>query len=366
MPEKKTEKLNWNAKRVLITGHTGFKGGWLALYLAQKKADVIGYALPPPSKTNLFELAGVGDAVSSIQADVRDLDRLEKVVSEYRPQIVFHLAAQPIVGYSYQHPVETFETNVMGTVNVLEAVRRANSVRAVVIVTSDKCYEDKGWEWGYRETDSIGGHDPYSSSKGCAELVTDSYRQSYFQNSTESDRGRSFPPVASVRAGNVIGGGDWAQDRLIPDVIRGLLKGSPVEIRNRQAIRPWQHVLDPLSGYVRVAEKLWEYGSEYAEAWNFGPSGHDAFTVGQVVRILENLWEDNKLQKEEADSNYVETKYLRLDTSKALMRLGWNPLLSTEEALAWTVEWYKSYRDGKDIRKVTGKQITRYKSLKGG
>ena len=349
---------------MLITGHTGFKGGWLALWLARKKADVIGYALAPPSKINLFELADVGEAISSIQADVRDLQSLERVVSEHRPQIVFHMAAQPIVGYSYQHPVETFETNVMGTVNVLEAVRRANSVQAVVIVTSDKCYENKEWMWGYRETDSLGGHDPYSSSKGCAELVTASYRRSYFQCSTDTSHGRSFPPVASVRAGNVIGGGDWAKDRLVPDVMRGLSEGSPVEIRNRQAIRPWQHVLDPLSGYICVAEKLWEHGSEYAEAWNFGPSAHDTFTVDQVVEALEDLWNGKNVCKKKSKSNYTETKYLKLDTTKAHTKLGWKPQLGTREALGWTVDWYKSFRDGEDLRKVTERQIAEYESLK--
>lgn len=356
-------EFTWDKKRVLITGHTGFKGSWLALWLAQRGARVIGYALPPPSEPSLFELANVDQRIVSVQSDVRSLSQLQYAISEHNPEIVFHLAAQSIVGYSYEHPVETFETNVLGTVNVLEAVRKADCVRAVVVVTSDKCYENKEWTWGYRETDSLGGYDPYSASKGCAELVTASYRRAYYSNGEESGGRHSLPPVASVRAGNVIGGGDWAQDRLVPDVMRGILTGGSVELRNPDAVRPWQHVLDPLSGYLLVAERLWRFGHEYAEAWNFGPTDLDLYTVGEVVDNLKALWQNKKVHVRKAAALYAETKHLRLDVSKATTKLSWRPKLNAEEAFKWTVDWYKRYQGGMEIDKLTEEQITRYESI---
>jgi len=273
----------WKSKKVLITGHTGFKGSWLALWLQNLGANVTGYSLQPPTNPNLFEIAHVADKMNSIIGDVRDLKHLISCFAENRPEIIIHMAAQSLVRTSYDDPVETYSTNVMGTVNVLEAVRHTDSVKVIIIVTSDKCYENKEWLWGYRENEPMGGHDPYSNSKGCAELVTSAYRNSYFHV-------KSSVAVASTRAGNVIGGGDWAQDRLIPDIVNAFMEKRPVMIRNPNAIRPWQHVLEPLHGYLMLAERLWDKGHTFAEGWNFGPNEQDAKPVSYVVERLAQLW----------------------------------------------------------------------------
>ena len=347
----------WNKKTVLITGHTGFKGSWLSLWLQSKGANVIGYSLPPPTKPSLFEIANVAENMKSIEGDVRDLEHFSSIISKLNPEIVIHMAAQPIVRISYKNPIETYSTNVMGTVNILEAVRLANCVRVLLVITSDKCYENKEWLWGYREQDALGGHDPYSSSKGCAELVTSAYRESFF--SGVKDRGQNAY-VASTRAGNVIGGGDWAQDRLVPDIVRGLLEKRPTKIRYPNAIRPWQHVLVPLSGYLSLAEHLWKYGKKFEGAWNFGPREEDAKPVWWIADCLIAKWgQDARWIKEQNHSAHEDT-LLKLDCSKARMLLNWEPKLELEKTIKWIVRWFKAYADGKDMRATTIEQITRY------
>jgi len=347
----------WTGKRVLITGHTGFKGGWLSLWLQQLGTEIVGYALEPPTRPSLFEVAQVGQGMESVIGDVRDLTHLQAVVTEYRPEIIFHMAAQALVRDAYQFPVETYATNVMGTVHLLEAVRRTGGVRVVVNITSDKCYENREWVWGYRETEPMGGYDPYSSSKGCAELVTSAYRNSFFY---PADFQRHGVALASVRAGNVIGGGDWARDRLVPDIMKAFLAGQPVIIRNPDAIRPWQHVLDPLCGYLKLAEKLWQQGPDYAEGWNFGPSDDDARPVSWLVARLAALWGKNARWELDGGNHPHEAHYLKLDCSKAKMRLDWRPCWNLEQALTRTVEWYSAYAEHKDMRAVTLEQISSY------
>lgn len=344
----------WNGKRVLITGHTGFKGSWLSLWLQQAGAVVIGYALKPPTTPSLFESAHIYDGMASIEADIRNLKDLEEAIGHYKPEIVIHMAAQPLVRYSYQHPVETYATNVMGTVNVLEAVRKAEGIKVVVNVTSDKCYENQEWVWGYRENEPMGGKDPYSNSKGCAELVVGAYRHSYF-SSPDNEVG-----VASVRAGNVIGGGDWASDRLIPDIMRAIMAEEAVLIRNPHAIRPWQHVLEPLRGYLTLAEQLWESRATYSEGWNFGPNDEDAKPVSWIVQHLTQLWGDGASWEVDTRENPPEATYLKLDCSKAKMRLKWSPALDLTTTLGWIVEWYRGYRNGDSLRQLTELQINRY------
>lgn len=351
----------WRGKRVLVTGHTGFKGGWLSLWLQAMGAEVSGYALTPPTDPSLFEAASVAQGMySSRLADIRDLETLKTVFGDFRPEIVFHLAAQPLVRYSYAQPVETYATNVLGTVHLLEAVRITPGVRSVVNITTDKCYENREWVWGYRETDPMGGHDPYSSSKGCAELVASAYRSSFF-NAKDYEKHRVA--LASVRAGNVIGGGDWATDRLIPDMIRAFSRGEAVVIRSPYAIRPWQHVLEPLRGYLLLAEQLWQHGSEFAEGWNFGPNDEDAKPVQWIVQKLAERWGggaawrlDDRLQPHEAT-------YLKLDCSKAKSRLGWHPKWDLETALARIVDWYRAFDRSEDMRAVTLGQIAEYTHL---
>lgn len=351
----------WKGKRILITGHTGFKGSWLSLWLQKLDAVVIGYSLAPPTQPNLFEAARVADGMQSIIGDIRDLDHLQAVIRELRPEIVIHMAAQPLVRFSYEHPIETYATNVMGTLNVLEAVRRADSVRAVVGVTSDKCYENREWVWGYREDEPMGGWDPYSSSKGCAELIISAYRHSYF--SANQGSGPNVA-VASARAGNVIGGGDWAEDRLVPDIVRAILAQRPVIIRSPQAIRPWQHVLEPLHGYLHLAEKLWEHGSAFAQAWNFGPNDVDAQPVSWIVECMTSLWGRGARWELDATHDHPhEANYLKLDCSKAKSRLGWSPTLCLAAALAFTVEWYREYQSHADMRSLTEAQIAQYEKL---
>ena len=352
----------WQGKRVLLTGHTGFKGGWLSLWLQSKGAEVIGYALAPPTERNLFEVAGVGAGMTSVIGDIRDLDTLRAVFQRHRPEVVIHMAAQPLVRYSYAEPHETYSTNVMGTVNLLEAVRGAGSVRSVVNVTSDKCYENREWAWGYRENEAMGGFDPYSSSKGCAELVTAAYRSSFFNPARHSEHGVA---LGSGRAGNVIGGGDWAADRLIPDILRAIEAGQAVDIRNPGAIRPWQHVLEPLSGYLLLAEKLFADGPIHSEAWNFGPADEDAKPVQWIVERLAALWGDGARWQLDDQPHPHEAHYLKLDCSKAKSRLNWQSKWSLSDTLASIVQWHKAWLAGADMRALTLDQITQYETTQG-
>jgi len=349
--------LFWKDKRILLTGHTGFKGGWLSLWLQSMGAQVAGYALAPPTGTSLFEVADVGKGMTSIVGDIRDLEHLRRVFAEHQPEIVIHMAAQALVRYSYAEPVETYSTNVMGTVNLFEAVRSTASVKAVVNVTSDKCYENREWVWGYRENEAMGGHDPYSNSKGCAELVTATYRNSYFHPEKHHEHGVA---IASGRAGNVIGGGDWADDRLIPDIMRAITQGEPVNIRNPQAMRPWQHVLEPLSGYLLLAEKLYNEGADFAEGWNFGPNDEDAKPVQWIVERLTQSWGEGASWKLDSGNHPHEAHHLKLDCSKAKARLDWHPRWHLEAALTAIIDWQRAYRNGKDMHELTLRQIDAY------
>lgn len=347
----------WNGKKVFITGHTGFKGSWLCLWLHRMNARISGYALHPPTNPSLFHLAKVDQFMKSTIADIRDADLLTNTMVAEQPNIVIHMAAQPLVRDSYKIPVETYATNVMGTVNLLEAVRHCKSVRAVINVTTDKCYENKEWVWAYRENEALGGYDPYSSSKACSELVTSAYRNSFFN---PEHYAKHRVGLASVRAGNVIGGGDWAIDRLIPDCIRAILKGETVLIRNPFAVRPWQHVLEPLSGYMILAQKLYKDGVEYAQAWNFGPDERDAETVEWVVRNLCAKWKRGATYKVDDGLHPHEAHYLKLDCSKSKSGLGWFPKWSLGKALDSIVEWTEEYQNNGDIREVCNKQIEEY------
>jgi CDP-glucose 4,6-dehydratase len=349
----------WKGKRVLLTGHTGFKGSWLSLWLQSMGAQVVGYALAPPTNPSLFEVAEVATSMTSIIGDIRDLEHLRKVFTEQQPEIVIHMAAQPLVRYSYIEPVETYSTNVMGTVNLLEAVRSTKSVKAVVNVTTDKCYENREWAWGYRENEAMGGYDPYSSSKGCAELVTAAYRNSYFHPDKYQTHGVA---IASGRAGNVIGGGDWADDRLIPDIMRAIIQGKPVNIRRLHAIRPWQHVLEPLSGYLVLAQKLYEEGASYAEGWNFGPNDEDAKPVQWIVEKLTQAWGEGASWVLDVGNHPHEAHYLKLDCSKAKMRLDWHPRWHLQDALGAIVVWHQAHRDGANMHELTLRQIGAYNS----
>ena len=351
-------KTFWQGKRVLITGHTGFKGSWLSLWLQMLGAKVIGYSLEMPSCPSMFHAAHVGDGMQSIKGDILDLSNLQRVLLEYQPDLLIHMAAQSLVRHSYQFPIKTLSTNIMGTANVLEAARHVDSLRVVVCVTSDKCYDNKEWVWGYRENEPMGGHDPYSASKGCAELVISSYRRSFlsFENTVK---------VASARAGNVIGGGDWAEDRLVPDIIQAFSQNKPMIIRNPLAIRPWQHVLKPLSGYLTLAESLWNSEDEsYCSGWNFGPSDDAEITVGSLVENVAKLWGDSAEFRICTDQKQPhEARYLKLDCRKARSKLGWTPKLSLVDTLEWTLEWYKSYYQGLPVYPLTLQQINRYEKL---
>lgn len=346
----------WRGRRVFLTGHTGFKGGWLSLWLQSMGAEVHGYALSPPTETNLFTVAEVGKGMaSSIIADIRESGKLGQAIKSAKPEIVFHLAAQPLVRYSYAQPVETYEVNVMGTVNLLEAIRATCSVKAVVNVTTDKCYENKEWVWGYRENEAMGGFDPYSSSKGCAELVTTAYRRSFLEPAGIA--------LASARAGNVIGGGDWAADRLIPDLLRAMDAGETLKIRAPLSTRPWQYVLEPLSGYLMLAEQLYIGGTSFAEAWNFGPADEDAQPVRWIVEHMAEMRKDVNWQCDEAPQQH-EANYLKLDSSKAHYRLNWHPRLRLLTALQKTLTWHEAWRNAEDMRAVTLAQIAGYQSEK--
>jgi CDP-glucose 4,6-dehydratase len=340
----------YRGKKVLVTGHTGFKGGWLAAWLKSLGADVIGFALPPDTTPNLFDSICLGRDMVSILGDIREPSVLSSVFQQQSPDIVFHNAAQPLVRRSYREPVETYATNVMGTVHLLEAVRNTPSVRSVVVVTSDKCYENREWFWGYREEDSLGGHDPYSSSKACAELVTAAYRESFFGKD-------GSPGVATARAGNVIGGGDWSEDRIVPDIVRGITTSQSVIIRRPDSVRPWQHVLEPLRGYLMLAQHLWE-SRNYAEPWNFGPRDEDAITVGDLAKHVISKWGKGELKIQPDPHAPHEAQFLRLNTSKARTRLGWKPVLDIDRALSWTVDWYrKFYEDPTSASALTAEQI---------
>lgn len=349
----------WQGKRVLLTGHTGFKGSWLSLWLQSLGAQVVGYALAPPTNPSLFEVANVSQGMISVIGDIRDLAHLRSVFAENLPEIVIHMAAQPLVRYSYLEPVETYSTNVMGTVNLLEAVRSTNSVKAVVNVTSDKCYENREWAWGYRENEAMGGYDPYSNSKGCAELVTAAYRNSYFHPEQYQKHGVA---IASGRAGNVIGGGDWAGDRLIPDMMRAIVQGQPVSIRNPHSIRPWQHVLEPLSGYLLLAQRLYEEGPSFAEGWNFGPNDNDAKPVQWILDKLTNTWGEGASWKLDGGDHPHEAHYLKLDCSKAKARLHWQPRWTLATAIDHICTWHKAHLAGADMQAMCQHQIQQYQA----
>jgi len=347
----------WKGKKVLVTGHTGFKGSWLSIWLQRMGAEVVGYSLAPASNPSMFELAHIADGMTSIEADVRDLERVKKEFQQHQPEIVIHMAAQALVHDSYRDPVTTYNTNVMGTMNVLEAVRHTESVRVVVSITSDKCYENLEWVWGYRENDRMGGHDPYSSSKGCAELLISAYRDSYFNPKDYQKHGVA---LASTRAGNVIGGGDWSGDRLVPDIMRAIMEGESVLIRRPNAIRPWQFVMEPLRGYLMLAERLWEDGPEYAEGWNFGPDIEEIEPVSWIVKYLTEHWGEDASWVLDKGEHPHEDHFLKLDTTKAKSLLNWTPALNLPTVLDWIVDWYKVYHQKEDLREITEAQISQY------
>jgi CDP-glucose 4,6-dehydratase len=350
----------WNGKRVFLTGHTGFKGGWLSLWLASMGAKVTGYALAPNTTPNFFEVAKVaGDLEQSHIADIRDLEKLQKAMADAKPEVVIHMAAQPLVRYSYANPVETYATNVMGTVHVLESIRTLDCVRAAVIVTTDKCYENKEWAWGYRENEPMGGHDPYSNSKGCAELVTAAYRQSYFSLEKYA---KHKVAIASARAGNVIGGGDWSEDRLIPDAIKAFEAKEVLVIRNPLAIRPWQHVLEPLSGYLVLAQALYQDGVQFNGGWNFGPRDDDARTVQEVINLLIQNWGSLATWTKDQSEQPHEARELKLDISKARQYLCWTPRWNLEQAIEKIVHWQQAFRNQGNMHETSLNQITNYQN----
>lgn len=343
----------WQGKRVFLTGHTGFKGSWLALWLTGLGAEVTGYALPAEEISH-FRLADIGAHMHAMEGDIRDQSKLTKAMADARPEIILHLAAQALVRPSYQDPVTTYGTNVMGTLHVLEAARQCGSVAVFINVTSDKCYENREWIYGYRETDPMGGYDPYSASKGCAELIAASYHRSYLSGSDAPFR------LASVRAGNVIGGGDWAKDRLIVDCMQALEKDQPIHIRNPHAVRPWQHVLEPLSGYLHLAEKLADGSAKAGEGWNFGPDDRDIQPVQWVVERLCHHWGGNATWTRQAGDHPHEAGLLKLDITKARHHLGWQPRLGLDDALQWTIDWYKTVQAGKPARDISLAQLAAY------
>jgi CDP-glucose 4,6-dehydratase len=354
MSQARRTKDFYAGQRVLVTGHTGFKGGWLSLWLKQMGAAVSGYSLAPIGTPNLFDLAHVGEGIQSHIGDIRDVAQLLAVVEQVQPTLVFHLAAQPLVRLSYADPVGTFATNVMGTVHILEAVRHVRSVRGVVVVTSDKCYDNKEWVWGYRENEAMGGADPYSCSKGCAELVTAAYRRSFTGPA-------SLLSIASGRAGNVFGGGDWSDDRLIPDIAKAVINGLPVIIRNPAAVRPWQHVLEPLSGYLLLGQRLVTGEPVWADGWNFGPDPTADLTVGELAETVLQRWGKGSLEIQHDPHAPHEANLLRLDSSKARKLLKWRPVLSLGEAIAWTVDWYRAFESSPQLMgKITESQIEQY------
>ncbi len=352
----------WNGKRVLVTGHTGFKGAWLSLSLQALNAEVTGFSLAPPTSPSLFEQANVAQGMRSILGDVNDAAAVGAAFAESSPEVVIHMAAQPLVRESYVDPAGTYLTNVVGTANVLNAVRNCQSVRSVVVITTDKCYENREWAWPYREDDRLGGYDPYSSSKACTELVVSSFRNSFFHESRYAKHGVA---LASARAGNVLGGGDWAKDRLIPDIIRAFAAGRTLVIRNPIAVRPWQHVLEPLRGYLMLAENLYTRGIEFSGAWNFGPQYDDARPVEWIVRKMASKWEGAEWVIDNSEQPH-EAQMLKLDWSKAAQMLQWRPALSLETALEFACEWYRGVALGGSARELCDRQIALYSDLTPG
>jgi len=351
----------WHGKKVFLTGHTGFKGGWLSLWLQSLGAHLTGFALSPPTNPSLFEQARVADGMHSKIGDIRNLELLQAEIQKSQPEIVLHLAAQPLVRYSYENPIETYSTNVMGTVNMLEAIRSTSSIKSVVIVTTDKCYENREWVWPYRESEAMGGHDPYSSSKGCAELVAAAYRSSYFNPSEYKRHGVG---IATARAGNVIGGGDWSRDRLIPDILNAVNAGVPVQLRNPSAIRPWQHVLEPLHGYLTLAEKLYDDGQKFSEAWNFGPEQVDCLSVIEVTKNLIDIsGSKSTIELSDRKGQPHEAGLLKLDISKAKEMLGWQPVLDMDASLNWICDWNRSHQNNMDLRLATLRQISEFQDM---
>tara|TARA_B100000963_G_scaffold361645_1_gene398379 strand:+ start:2596 stop:3678 length:1083 start_codon:yes stop_codon:yes gene_type:complete len=349
----KVDPSFWNGKKVYLTGHTGFKGSWLSLWLQNMGALVKGYSLDVNTNPALFLVANVAAGMESEIGDIRNLKQITKSMVSFSPDIIIHMAAQPLVRLSYQEPVDTYTTNVIGTVNVLEAARKCHDLKAIVSVTTDKCYENKEWEWGYRENEAMGGHDPYSSSKGCAELVTSAYRRSFFSSDCT-------PSLASARAGNVIGGGDWAEDRLIPDILRAFEKSKPVLIRNPLSTRPWQHVLEPLSGYLVLAQELFLNGDNFAEGWNFGPKDEDCKSVSWILDEMVKNWGNNVTWSLDKNNNPHEAGFLKLDCSKAINRLKWKSKWDLQETIEMIVNWHKCYLKGADIKKECLNEINRY------
>jgi len=344
----------WSGKRVFVTGHTGFKGSWLSIWLHRLGAKVIGFSLPAPTTPSIFEQGKIGNIIEqSIIGDITNYNELADAIAVAKPEIIFHMAAQPLVRKSYDDPITTYYTNVMGTVHLLEAARLCESVRAIVNITTDKCYENQEWHWGYRENDTLGGYDPYSNSKACAELVTSAYRQSFLNKASIH--------VATVRAGNVIGGGDWSQDRLIPDLMRALIYKQHIILRNPDAVRPWQHVLEPLSGYLILAERLYTQGTAFAQGWNFGPRAEDIQTVQYIVQQLLSKWpgEHSGYEVQQEEEKH-EAKLLMLDCAKASMELGWQPKWNLDQALDATLEWLLAYLRGEDLLQICDQQITQY------
>lgn len=350
----KVKKNFWENKRVFLTGHTGFKGSWLSLWLHHLGAKIKGYALEPDTNPSMFEEVQLESLIESEIGDIRDLDALMKSMVLFDPEIIIHLAAQPLVRRSYDDPITTYGTNVMGTVHVFEAARKCKHVKSIVNVTTDKCYENKEWDWGYRENESMGGHDPYSNSKGCAELVTSAYQRSYF------DLGQSIA-LASARAGNVIGGGDWAEDRLIPDILRAFGESKSVIIRQPSSIRPWQHVLEPLGGYLLLAERLYTQGHIFAEGWNFGPNDSDVQSVEWIASYMKKHWGERAEWQLDPGRHPYEAKRLKLDISKAKNRLGWRPRWNIQQSIDAVIDWHKAWRNGENMQKFSLAQIYEFR-----
>lgn len=347
----------WKDKKIFITGHTGFKGAWLSMLLQSLGADLVGYSLPSPTNPSLFNICSLKEKMVHIESDLRDLDALSGAIKTHQPEIIIHLAAQSLVRLSYEDPIETYSTNVMGSLNLLEAARQAGSAKAIVMVTTDKCYENKEWDWGYRENEPMGGFDPYSSSKGCCELMIASFRRSFFSPEKYNEHQTA---IASARAGNVIGGGDWALDRLIPDIFRALMAKEEILIRSPHAIRPWQHVLESLTGYLLLAEKLFQEGVEYAQGWNFGPYDHEAKPVSWIVAQLTKQWGDDASYRIDGAIQPHEATYLKLDSSKAINKLGWKPRWGLNRALQETMLWYQAYQANKDMCSISINQINTF------
>lgn len=349
----------YKGKRVLITGHTGFKGSWMSIWLQALGAEVIGVSLDPVSPRDNYVLSGIKNKITDLRGDIRDAELMKKIFREHKPEIIFHLAAQPLVRLSYDIPAETYETNVMGSIHVMDAARATDSVKAVVMITTDKCYENREQIWGYRENEPMGGYDPYSSSKGCAEIAISSWRRSFFNPAKYNEHGKS---IASVRAGNVIGGGDWALDRIVPDCIKALENSKNIDIRSPRAIRPWQHVLEPLSGYLLLAKKMWEEPAKYCEGWNFGPKAESVATVWEIATKIVEYYGSGSLKDCSDPDALHEANLLMLDISKAHFNLGWSPRLNIDQTLELTVEWYKKYKS-QNVYDLCVEQIKNYLSI---